>query len=94
VHRHALQRRDDDPSLGDVRGQLRTLEIAKARPETEVRAGRVLRLQCREQTDRLDRGQVGTLEEQLPREGRAVQFARGQRQTTILPNLLPARKRS
>jgi hypothetical protein len=94
THGHALQRRDEDATLGHVGRQLGAVEVAQSRPETEVRARRVLRLQAREQRDRLDGGEAGALEQQLARERRAIQFARGQRQTTILPNLFPARKRS
>jgi hypothetical protein len=94
VHGHALQRRDHDPPLGDVGGELPPLEVTEARPQTEVRPGRVLRLQPREPADRLDGAEVGAFEQQLPRERRAVQFASGQGQTTIFPNLFPARKRS
>ena len=94
VHGDALQRRDQDAPLGHVRGQLCAIEVAEPRPETEVRPGRVLRLQAGEQADRVDGGEVCALEEQLARERRPVQFARGQGQTTILPNLFPARKRS
>jgi hypothetical protein len=94
VHRHARERRDDDAPLRHRRGQLGTLEVAQARPETEVRPGRVLRLQAGQPPDRLDRVEVGAIEQQLARERRAVQVAGGQGQTTILPNLLPARNRS
>jgi hypothetical protein len=94
VHGHALKRRNDDAALGDGGRQLGAAEVAQPRPEAEVRPGRVLRLQAREATDRPDGVEVGAVEKQLARERRAAQFAEGQGQTTILPNLLPARNRS
>ena len=94
MHGHALQRRDDDAPLDDVGGELGPLEVAQPRPEADVRAVRVLRLQPGESMNRVDGTQLGPLEEQLARERRAAQFAGGQGQTTILPNLFPARNRS
>jgi hypothetical protein len=94
VHGDPLEGRDQDATLGHVRGQLRAIEVAESRPEAEIRTRRILRLQAGEQADRVDGGEIGALEEQLTREGCAVQVARGQGQTTILPNLFPARKRS
>jgi hypothetical protein len=94
VHGHALQRRDHDATPRHVSGQLGAVEVAEPRPEPEVRSVRILRLEAGEQADRRDGREVGTFEEQLPRKRRAVQFTRGQGQTTILPNLFPARKRS
>jgi hypothetical protein len=94
VHRHTLEGRDDDAALDYRRRQLGPVEVAEARPEPQVRPDRVLRLQAGEPPDRLDGVEVGTLEEQLAREGRAVQVTCGQGQTTILPNLFPARNRS
>ena len=44
--------------------------------------------------DRPGGAEVGAFEEQLARECRAIQFAGRQGQTTILPNLFPARNRS
>ena len=94
VHGHALQRGDDDPTLREVSSELRAVEVTEPRPQAEVRPGRILRLQGREPPDHLDGIDVGTLEEQLARERRAVQLASRQGQMTILPNLFPARNRS
>ena len=74
--------------------ELRTVEVAQPRPEAEVRPGRVLRLQPASRRIASTALEVGALEEELTRQGCAVQFTGRQGQTTILPNLLPLANRS
>ena len=55
-----------------------TLEALEARPEADVRVRRVLVLDAGEARQHIGDGQLGSLQEQLPREERAVQRALAQ----------------
>ena len=57
--------------------ELERVEVADARPERDVRVGRLLRLQPDEPLDPLERGPVLALQEPLAPQERAVEGARG-----------------
>ena len=54
--------------------ELRDLEAFEPRPEGDVRRGRPLRLERAEALDRARGGQARSLQQELPREQRAVQL--------------------
>jgi len=73
MDRRAHERDPNRVPVADQARELLRIEVRDARPDADVWALRRLRLQADQPLEDVDRGNVLPLEEQLPRERRAVE---------------------